>query len=219
MSIAVPASTTYVPGTQTGQVLVSQIMSFFQATGSDAEGTALAGLNSGISMINSKTWKKIYGSTDITFVAGTSEYAVPSNFKDPIRLILLDSSSNRVGRVDHMTNADMYDEFQVETTAGEPTFYTVNYSTRKVDLDSDPTSAWVTNYPTGRLFYHKRIAKLTPGGSTGLPPEFDEFLVARGALWMAKVRDPRRVSDMATESRERWSMLLRDDTNINTDFA
>jgi len=214
---AVPASTSYTPGQQTCKTLISQIRAFLVAPDDPEVVTvALAGMNSGIALINSRTWRKLYGEQDITLVSGTSDYGIAADFKEPIRALLLDSSSVRQDRLEYLTNAEFYEAFSVGSTGSTPQYYTYNYKTRKIEFDVAPGTAF---YPTLRLRYHKRIPKLTCTGTTGLPPEFDEFLVARGASWLAMVRNRAMVRDLKIEANERWRDLVSDDMENRTDFS
>jgi len=216
---AVPASTSYTPGQQSCKILLSQIRSFFSAVDDpDVNTVALAGLNSAIAMINSRTWKKLYGTTSITLVASTSTYGIPADFKESIWVLLLDGSSVRQGRLEFLTNSDFYETYSVANTGGSPQTYTYDYSTRKIELDVAPNSGYIAMYPTLSLRYHKRFAKLTCNGPTSLPPEFDEFLVARGASWLARSRDPDRAREFLGEAAERWRDLVRDDMENRTDY-
>lgn len=219
MVVTVGASASYTPGNQACATLVSQIKSFVQAPDDDEVTTlALAGMNAGIDLINSRTWKKINGSADIDLVAGTSRYGLESDFKDPLYMFLLDSSGNRVGRLPFQTEVEFWEGWDNRSSSTGPCRYTVDYASREFVLDYAPASGYVTQYPQYKAHYHRRIPKLTCTGTTGLPPEFDSFLVARGAVWLARIREPDRVRDLMGEATERWRMLTSDDGNIQTDY-
>ena len=100
-----------------------------------------------------------------------------------------------------------------------PSYYTIDYASREIVLDLAPDAVAVSATPTGKLTYHRRIPKLNCTGTTGIPPEFDEFLIARGSWWYALSRAPEMAGLMATEARERWRMLVKDDCEITSDFG
>ena len=220
MATVVGASTSFEPTLQACSSLVSQVLSAYQQPDDpEVRTVALAGLNGGLALINSRTWKKLYGTSDITLNATDREYTVPDDFKDPIRLFLLDTNSQKSDIVRFKTEDEFYQLFYDQNTVtGSPYCYTFDYSTRKIVLDSAPGSGFIAQWPSVQTRYHRRVPKLNCTGTTGLPPEFDEFLVARGAVWLARVRDPGSARFWLDEATERWRMLLRDDSNIQTDY-
>jgi hypothetical protein len=216
----VPASTSIEPTQQACSQLVSQVLGAYQLPDDpELRSVALIGLNSALNLINSRQWKKIYGTAEITLNTSDREYEVPDDFKDPIRLFLLNSAGQKAGILRFLTEDQFYQEFYLQTaSAGSLCTYTFDYNGRVIVLDQVPSSSVISQYPTLQTRYHRRVPKLNCTGTTGLPPEFDEFLVARGAVWLARVKDPQSARFWLDEASERWRMLLRDDGNIQTDY-
>ena len=205
---------------QTCSQLLSQVRAFLQAPDDPELNTVgLAGMNSAVSLINSRTWKKIYGSSDIDLDAANAEYAMAEDFKEPIRLLMLDTSGERVSRIPFLDEGRFYEQFDNRgTLTGSPCCYTVDYASRVLLLDVTPGAGYIAQYPQLRSVYHRRVPKFTCTETSGLPEEFDDFIVARGAVWIARVRDPSKLATLRDEADERWRMLKADDGNTQTDY-
>lgn len=220
MTTVVGASSSFEPALQACSTLVGQVLAFFQAPDdSEIRSVALNGLNAALDLINSRQWKKIVGAQTITLDNTNNEYDVADEFKDPIRLFKLTSASVKDGRIEFATEARFYEIFETPVaSSGEPCLYTYDYAQRKIVLDVVPSSGFTSRNPYLHLRYHRRVGKLNCTGTTGLPPEFDEWLIARAAVWLAAVRDPDRIPYLSAEASDRWRMLIRDDGNIQTDY-
>ena len=219
MTTVVHSGASFVPaGTDCG-ALVRQILDFFQAPDDPTLiSLALQGINSGISMINSRTWRQITNSDDITLDNTNDRYSLPDDFKQPIRLLELNASAKRTGSICYLAPGEFYLAFRDNTQASNPLHYTVDHSARVFVLSCVPSSGYTAQVPTLRSQYHKRVLKLNCTGTTGIPPEFDEFLVARGSLWCAMARDPQLRRMFAEESTERWRYLMADDADVITGY-
>lgn len=222
MAVVVPSSTSYTPSQSSMSSIISEAASFLQLGTLDAEldSVAKTAVNAGIAKINRHTWKKVWNQTVITTVASDADYSLPTDFKEPITLLRLDSDSNRDGRIAFVPHQSFMNELEIVSGDGSPDAYTIDYNQRVLLLSSPPNAAFVSRYPTLRLVYHRRVAKLTQDSSTtGLPPEFDDWLVLFTAERLAVMRDPEKRNYIKSEQMESWRDLRRDDNEIQTDWS
>jgi len=219
MATAVPASTSYSPGQGSQATLVRDVLNFFGLVGDEEiNATAATAINAGIGLLNSRNWKKITNSSVITLAADTESYGLPSDFKDPIVLQPLNTSSKRDGRIPYKTLQRLMQEHTDGTSSSDPSYYTVDYNARKIIFDSPTSSTYIAKYPTMRTYYHRRVPKLTTGAATtGLPPEFDEWLVIKAARWLAPKLEPSMMQMLDAEHSERWQWLRTSDNAQITD--
>lgn len=222
MATAVPSSTSYTPGNRSRSSIVSEAASFFQSGELDSEldSVATSALNAGVSKINRHTWKKVWNKATITLAAADATYDLPADFKDPITLLQMNTSSQRDGRIPFKPHQSLVAENPYSTNSGTPFYYTIDYSARSLVLDFSPGSAFVTKHPTLVLYYHRRVPNLTQDSSTtGLPPEFDDWLVLFTAERLAIMREPEKLSYIRGSQMEAWRDLRRDDNETQTDWS
>jgi len=222
MATAVPASSSVTPGHDTAGTLMSKVASYVQAVTDDAEvkSTILCALNGAIAFVNARPWYKLTSSSDLDMTADDDDIGLPATFKEPLACYQLNSSDERTKRLPYKPLQTLLAERQDNTTPGTPSAYAINYNTRELILDIQPSSAWVTNNPELRLYFHRRLAELTQDSSvSGGEPEFDWFLIWYARREMAAVRDPGKfqLADRMTE--QFYRELRRSDTNQQTDWV
>lgn len=119
---------------------------------------ALAGIRRAVDRINTRTWNWALNYSTITFVAGTQEYALDQAFKQPRNLALRNASAVDTSRLSFLPWGTFLKECQWGAT-GTPTFYSgsnVN-AFGVIRLDLAPDAAFVALYPTGRLWFYRRV--------------------------------------------------------------
>jgi hypothetical protein len=141
---------------------------------SDPEALAIAGsgLNSAVNKLNGFNWSCMIASSGITFVAGQTDYTIPSGVRSPRALRI--PSDSRIGFVPReVFNAEL-PEYQA---TGDPKKYTYinTFGAQKIRLSNAPSQAWVTAHPTATFEYYARIPNLSGNSETlSVPPEFEE---------------------------------------------
>ena len=178
MSETTWAPTPYADTLQTVQKLVAGYVLMPDDT--EVLECAAAGIRRAIDRLNTRDWNWALTYSTITFVAGTQEYTVDQGFKAPRNFSLRDSSAVDKDRLRYLPWGTFLKEAQWGTT-GTPTFYSASNvnSFGVIRLDVAPDAAFAALYPTGRLWYHRRIQY--PGGiSTALdvPSELVGFIQA-----------------------------------------
>ena len=138
-------------------------------------GVAGSGVNSCVNRLNGFNWSWTIASSGITFVAGQTDYTIPSGVR-AVRALRIPSDS-RIGFLPReVFNAELPD-YQA---AGDPKKYTHinNFTAQKIRLSNAPSAAWVTSHPTGTLEYFARIDNISTSGQTlNLAPEVEEMIM------------------------------------------
>jgi hypothetical protein len=182
------------------------------------------GINNGIDILNTDIWNWSVKRQVITFAADDDEYDLNNNFKKPLKMWLVDSSGNRNGRLYFKDSKTFMDEDTDATTSGTPTHYSIinPLDAQEVRLNNPPDSSFVTNHPSGHLYYFSRILHLVEDGETlDTLPEVWMFIgwYARWELAMARAQSSVSMIDRAFGAWNRWlSRLKVDDANVQTDW-
>jgi hypothetical protein len=142
--------------------------------------TAAAGIRRAIDRLNTRPWNWALTYSTITFVAATQEYGLDQSFKAPRNFALRNSTPTDISRLSYLPWGIFLKECQWGAT-GSPSYYSganVN-SFGVIRLDLAPDAAFVAAYPTGRLWFHRRIQYPTSTGtSLDVPSEVVGFLQA-----------------------------------------
>jgi len=137
------------------------------------------GIRRAIDRMNSRSWNWALTYSTITFVAGTQEYALDAGFKAPRNLALRDSASVDRSRLMFLPWGTFLKECQWDYL-GTPQYYSatnVNFF-GVIRMDVAPSDGFIGQYPTGRLWYHRRISYPTATGSgQELPSEAVAYIV------------------------------------------
>jgi hypothetical protein len=222
MATGVPAASVYTPAPHSLAALKRDVLNYVQGTQSDSDLNDLAqrAINNGIDRINSRNWKQLINKDTLTLVADDADYGLSNDFKRPITLLRLDSSSNRDGRLDYLPLQTFYNEHRYATASGDPRWYTIQHKQRLLLLDVPVGSAFASAYPTLELWYHRRIPHLTGDADRiDIPPEFERFIVNHAAAELAAMRGHQVLSFVRQEEELAWSELKIDDNNTATDWS
>lgn len=175
---------------------------------------AAAGIRRAIDRLNSRTWNWALKPQDITFVVGTQEYTLETPFKAPFNFALRNAAAVDVSRLGFLPLSEFLKDTQLVDAAGTPYRYTVVNAFRfgKLRLDAVPTTAWTAIYPTGRLWYYRRVQY--PGSSANtidVPEEVVAFIQNATDGFVAGRFAPAK-ADSAWERAERaFADIVRDD--------
>lgn len=224
MAIAVGSSVTQTPGVSSFGALKKKVAQYVQAP-NDAEVLEMAGdgIHDAIDYLNSWAWLWNYTSQDITLAASTDTYDVVSTFKKPRKAQLLDTNSKIYSYLKWKDPKTFWDEHTDKSSEGHPQFYTVTSSITvgKVELDVEPTSAFVALYPTLRLQFIRRINRPTSDGESVLcPSEVQSFLLwyARWYLGSTRGISMREIDRALAQWSRIWQRLRADDCEQMSDF-
>lgn len=178
---------------RTRNQLIADILSYVGGEGrTDAQARAGASLDASVRAFNSVAWKFNRLVQDITFTSSTADYALSTNFRSPLRAMLLDASDKTIATIAWVPYEEwtiLYPSQQASSTI--PSVYTARnvHETGLVTFDP-PLSTSPFTYPKARIHYHRRIA-LAPGAEDVLnvPIEVEEALVQHAvAHTIAKVQ-------------------------------
>jgi hypothetical protein len=143
--------------------------------------TAAAGIRRAIDRINTRTWNWALTYSTITFVAGTQEYGLDQAFKAPRNFSLRTSAAVDTDRLQFMPWGTFLKESNYDGPTGTPEVYSgsnVN-AFGVIRLNVAPTAGWVASYPTGRLWFHRRVQYPSAAGtSLDVPSEAVAFIQA-----------------------------------------
>jgi hypothetical protein len=216
MPIAVGGTTTS-PANQTFSQLKTKVARY--VGGQDhADLLTMAGdeINNAIRDLNTRTWYWALAYTDLTLVADTQSYALPSNFKAARKAFRLDSSSKMDGQLGYKDPHSFDSEEWSSTSSGDPCHYSVFsfLDTSEVTFNVPPSTSFVATYPKIRIRYHARIPVLSNDSDTcPVLPEVELYILwyARLAVCLQTDPDGRRCSAAGQERQTLWGRLVTDD--------
>jgi hypothetical protein len=175
--------------------------------------TALMGIRRAIDRMNSRTWNWALTYSTITFVASTQEYTLDQGFKAPRNFSLRDSSAVDVDRLMYLPWGTFLKECQWDST-GSPSYYSganVNYF-GVIRLDVSPDATFVAKYPTGRLWYYRRIVYPTvTGNSIDVPSEAVAFIQAWAEGYAADRYAVEKAAPAYARAERQYHELVVDD--------
>ena len=198
-----------------------QVVDYVQGA-NDPELLDVAGrsLNMAIDEINLHAWKKLTGAHYITLSVNQADYALKSDFRDPAKCELLDSSGNPRRRLMYKDFETMQIEHPDGGLTGSPNFYTIYYSERLVTLERLPNQAFIDQYPTMRLRHYRRIPYLEGQLKLDAPSEFSLFVVWTARAELAAIRGESRSSLFATnKAGVVMRRLLSENYDTQTDWS
>jgi hypothetical protein len=142
---------------------------------------AAAGIRRAIDRLNTRSWNWALQYDDITFVAGQADYVLDQEFKSPRNFEINDASGLSKGRLLFKAWKAFLLENSVETSTGDPSFYSASnaHALGLVTLDVSPSASFISATPTGRLWYYRRIQYPSSAGtSLDVPSEAVAFIQA-----------------------------------------
>ena len=171
------------------------------------------GIRRAIDKMNSRTWNWALVYNDITFVAGTQEYQLQTQFKQPRNFALRNTSGADVNRISFKPWGIFLKECQWGFV-GQPNFYSVTnanlYGVLRLDLS--PNSSFTSIYPTGRLWYYRRVSY--PGGdstSLDVPSEAVRFIQAQAEGYVADRYAVAKAASAYARAEQAYRDIVRDD--------
>jgi len=182
-------------------------------TDDEALDVAAQGIRRAIDRMNTRNWNWALTYSTITFVAGTQEYGLDQAFKAPRNFALRDVAATDVGRLSYLPWGSFLKECQWEGS-GTPTYYSannVNYF-GVIRLDVAPSASFVATYPTGRLWFHRRVQyPSATGTSLDVPSEAVAYIQAAAEGYTADRFAVAKARDAYTRAEAMMLALIRDD--------
>ena len=181
---------------------------------------ASSGIKSACGKLNRFVWKWALQFQDITFTADACEYPLDSFVKEPRRLMALDSSGHEVFRLGFKDFASFLEEHQNTQTQGDPCVYSIAniHKFGTLSLDVRPSTAWASKYPTGRLWYYRRIEPPNaPAEPADVPSEVEDFILWHAKALIASTYDKSKV-DTAMMMATIAFKDLRFDNMVSSDW-
>jgi hypothetical protein len=169
------------PGAETfGNIQKSVAGYVLMPTDDEVLDCAAQGIRRAIDRMNTRAWNWALTHSTITFVAGTQEYSIDSGFKSPRNFALRDSAAVDKSRLSYLPWGSFLKECQWGAT-GSPSYYSANNPNYfgLVRLDVAPDASFVAQYPTGRLWYYRRVQyPSATGTSLDVPSEAVAYIQA-----------------------------------------
>lgn len=182
--------------------------------------TALAGIHMAVDRLNARTWNWTLVSDDIPFNSATIDYPLTANFKKPQRFMILNPTGGQVFRLPFISWQSFLNEYQNSETAGDPCVYSCanvkEYGT--ISLDVFPTTDWVSKYPSGRLFYYRKVQYDSQDGTPDWPSEFTPFVLGWAEGFVADRYAPAKAGPAYGRAEAALRELVRDDNDTQTDW-
>ena len=214
--IGVSSSSSYIPGLKSVQELERLAVSYIQGVQGDDELSEIArsGFDDAIADINSRTWKKLLGSQDITTVVGRASWGLNRDFKDPFHVELLDSSGNPNGRLHHKEWKALLRDHPRADANDCPTYYTIDYARRELVTQFALAQEFVNEHTWMRLHYYQRFVL---GGAR--PPEFDWYMIWKARAALASIRAREKVGFAESRAERKFRELKIDDNRTAQDWS
>ena len=176
--------------------------------------TASLGIRRAIDRLNTRTWNWNLVYQDITFVAGTQEYTLQNQFKAPRNLELRRTDGTPYARLVFQPWGTFLKESNYNGTSSNPECYTINndniYGTLR--LDASPASSFVAQYPTGRLWYYKRVPyPETSNNSLNVPSEAVQYIQYAAEGLTADRYAPEKAQPAYMRAERAYRDLIADD--------
>ena len=221
MAIGLAASSSVIPAKSTLAELQADVLNWVSGSQDDDDLDRLArsGINQGIHRLNTRNWSKLVKSQTIPLTVDIWRYDVNDDFRAPSECIRLNPSGRDDGPIDFLERRALRAEYPVRTESGSPWAYTVDYHSRKLELCKPPDSAFIAKYPNLFVEYYFRQARLVnPSDTIVMPPEFELYLTWYGRSYVSGIEQPAKLREAQFEREQVWAMLVKDDTNDNSDW-
>jgi len=169
-----------------------------------------------IRVFNAWSWTFNRVTEDITLVAATADYTLSSNWRNPLRAQMVDSSNDTRDDVSWIKWSDWVSMFPDQSNTGSiPLFYTAINIHETGQVTVDPVPATTLTWPTLRLFYHRRIETPSSGDDVLEVPEEIEQAIFDEAVWrflrkLKSFREARDAQAAALISKSMVSAEYRD---------
>lgn len=147
---------------------------------------------------NATPWTFNRVSEDITLIADQSEYSLQSNWRNPLRAQMVDSSSKTRQDVQWIPWVVWVSQYPDQSTTGSmPLTYTAINIHETGQITVDPVPATTLTYPTLRLFYHRRIEVPSSGNDILEVPQEVEQAIFDESVWrfLRKIKTFREARD------------------------
>jgi len=170
--------------------------------------TALQGIRRAVDRLNTRQWNWALTYSTVTFAAGTQEYNLDQGFKANRNLSLRDASGVDKDRLRFLPWGMFLKECQWDYQ-GSPEYYSVSNSNLfgVLRLDVAPSADYVGMYPTGRLWYYRRVQYPTATGTAlDVPSEVVGFIQAAAEGYTAE----RYATDKAAPAYARAERFLHE---------
>jgi len=193
-NIVVPASASF-PQTginRTISSILTHLQDYVGGGGVEGRSRALRALDETVRAFNSMAWRFNRKSTDITFVASTSDYALPATVRSVWKVMLLDSDDELIDEIPFVTYQDflLYDG-STQSPVSIPNEYTLFNMFDTGNIRFLPRLGTTFSYPKARVFYHIRIVVPSADDESTLtvPQEVETAIVRQAAaLLVARTR-------------------------------
>lgn len=213
------------PGAESLQAIQKAVAGYvLMPTDDEVLDTALQGIRRAVDRMNTRVWNWAATYQTITFVNGTQEYALDQSFKAPKNFALRNTNSIDVARLKYLPWGVFLKELQYDysaTATGSPTYYSaanVNLF-GVVRLNIAAGAAFAATYPTGRLWYYRRIQyPVMSGTSLDVPSEAVAFIQAEAEGYTADRYATGKSSPAYARAEELYSELKADDNNTQSDW-
>lgn len=217
MTVVIDGATQQSPTTRTFSTLKTEVARFVMGP-DDTEVLAVAGaaINTAIRKLNLKKWHWLRTYSDITLTAGTSDYALPSNFRAVLHMQRLNAAGQPDGTIRFNRAKTLDLEHPSATTSGDPGLYTVyNYlDTFAVSLEVNPSAGFVARFPALRLRYFAKTDVLSNDQDQPfVPSEVEEWIIWHACIKAAAQFDPEKIGIARQEAADLWRLMIRDNSD------
>lgn len=158
-------------------------VSRFAGGGNDPERMTLANqhVDQIVRKMNAFPWKFNRVVNDVPLSGDDDEYTLASDFRSPLRALLVDSSSKERDTVTYVPFEEFVVAFayKASASASMPQYYTVRnvHETGKVQIYPPVNTASLT-WPTLRIYYHRRIVLASSeSAKLNVPQEVEEAIL------------------------------------------
>lgn len=186
-------------------------------------GVAISGINEAIDRLNSKTWTWTQATSGFALTE-TPSYPLPTDFKSPRNLVLL----NTDGRPGHPVN--FYDSAVFERTyaeqgtdsGGTPDGYTIYNPypavSGEITFDQTPNASTIATYPSGRMLYYKYVPNAwVATDEIDLPPGAMSYITWYGRFHVASIYSTaEKIQISASQVAYTWDSLTKEENRNKT---
>jgi len=170
-------------------------------------------LRSAVSKLNTRNWEWNKVHQLITMVADTATYTLNDSFRAPRSSHLLNSDGSMIGRLGYKDPQSFWYDHDKRDEAGSPCYYTVEnpHALGTIRLDVIPSSAWVGQYPTIKLWYYRRTLPCSESVvSLNVPEEVSDWVAWQAKAHMAAHYDMGKVEYARDVADQMWRLLIQD---------